>query len=240
VPVGSPPTGAGELVFRLVEVPGLMPPGESVRMPRLSLYGDGALVLGDVTPRPTSRQLTDAGIRQVVQAAADAGLTSRTDYGTAQLPDAGVAVFTVVTTTRVTTTVAAPAHDGEANTPQREARERLRSFLDRLADLDSWLGNDIGEESRPYAYTRLAVLALPQEADPGAPQQVWPLGDLATVGEPHSVGRCLVVSGAELDPVRAAAAGAAPNTRWRSGDRLFQVVLRPLLPDERTCQDLGE
>jgi hypothetical protein len=244
VPVGPPPTGADELVFRVADLPGLMAPAQSFGLPRLSLYGDGRLVVGDPTPAalpdPISRQLTEAGVRSVVQAAADAGLTDHTDFGTPQLPDAGVTVFTVVADERVDTKVVAPSQDDDVTAPQREARQLLRSFVDNLADLDSWLGDDIDEEARPYRYTRLAVLALPQQAPLGSPQRPWPLDDLATAGRPHGTGRCLVVAEAELAPVRAAATDVAPDTWWRSGDQVFQVALRPLLPDERTCEDLPE
>ncbi len=231
VPAGVPPAGAEELVFRLTELPGLTPPGGSFTLPRLSLYGGGLLVLGDAGP--TRRQLTDAGIRRVVQAAADAGLTGGTDYGTPRLADAGAAVFTVVTTTRRTTKVTAPSVDDGLTAAQREARGRLRSFMDELSDLDAWLGGEIGEPE-PYPYTRLAVLALPR--DPGSPERQWPLADPATAGAPHGTGRCQIVSGTDLPRIRA----APPDTVWRGGSGLFQVVLRPLLPDERTCQDLRE
>jgi hypothetical protein len=241
--VGSPPTGAGELVFRVVELPGLLSPGESLRIPRISLYGDGALIMGDTAPatfpRPTQRRLTAVGVRHVVQAAADAGLTNRTDYGTPQLADAGTSVFTVVTTTRVDTTIVAPTLVEGLTTSQRDARERLRSLLTKLADLDTWLGNDITKGSQPYPYTQLAVFAVPQEPNPGATQQLWPLGDLATAGNAHGLGRCQIVTDAELDTIRNAAASTTPNTQWRSGDQLFHIVLRPLLRDEQTCHDLG-
>lgn len=235
--IEPPPTGPNELVFQLVELPGLMPPGQSFKLPRISLYGDGVLVLADTAtnavPRPTQRQLTAAGVRRVVQAATDAGLTSQTDYGTPQIADAGASVFTVVTRT---TKVVAPTHVDGVTDAQRAARQRLRSLVNNLADLDTWLGNDIARDSSPYGYAQLAVFAQPQDPNPGVPQRPWPLADLATAGEPHGVGRCQIVSGTDLDTLRGA---ATPNTLWRSGNQLFRVVLRPLLRTERTCRDLG-
>jgi hypothetical protein len=243
-PIGPPPTGANELVFQLVELPGLMPPGQSFKVPRMSLYGDGALVLADIAstavPRPTQRQLTTVGVRRFVQAAADAGLTNNTDYGTPQIADAGASVFTVVTTSRLITKVVAPTHVDGVTDPQRDARQRLRSFVNNLANLDTWLGNDIAKDSPPYGYTQLAVFAQPQDPNPGAPQRPWPLADLTTAGEPHGVGRCQVVSGTELDTLRGAATGAPQYTQWRSGNQLFRVLLRPLLRTEKACRDLTE
>jgi hypothetical protein len=80
---------------------------------------------------------------------------------------------------------------------------------------------------------------VPQDPLPAAPRRRWPLADLATAGEQHSGGQCQVVSGADLATVRQEAAGVAPNTQWRSADRVFLVVLRPLLADEAGCHDLG-
>lgn len=240
-PISTPPTGADDLVFQLVELPGLMPPGQSFKLPRLTLYGDGTLVLTDTAstaiPRPTQRRLTTAGIRRMVQAATDAGLTGNTDYGTPQIADAGASVFTVITRT---TKVVAPTNADGVTAPQREARQRLRSFVENLANLDTWLGNDIAKESSPYGYAQLAVFAQPQDPNPNAPQRPWPLSDLATAGEPHGVGRCQIISAADLDTLRAAATGATPNTQWRSGNQLFRVFSRPLLPDEQSCRDLGD
>ena len=241
-PIGPPPTGADDLVFQLVELPGLMPPGQSFNLPRMSLYGDGSLILADnassAVPRPTQRQLTTIGVGRVLQAAAAAGLTGNTDYGTPQIADAGASVFTVATPTRRTTKVVAPTHVDGVTDPQREARQRLRSFVDNLANLDTWLTNDITKDSPPYGYTRLAVFAQPQDPNPNTPQRPWPLADLTAAGEPHGVGRCLVISGTELETVRGAATDAPRNIHWRGGDQLFRVVFRPLLRTERTCRDV--
>jgi len=187
----------------------------------MTLYGDGTLVLPDAD-QPTQRQLTGSGVRKVVQAATDAGLTSQTDYGTPQVADGGLSVFTVVTDTRHTTQVVEPT----ILEPQHAARERLHTFLTNLEDLDAWLGQDISPDARPYPYTQLAVYAFPQ--DSGGGEQPWPLSDLATAGEPYGQGRCQVIPVMRIDP----------NTLWRSGDKLFRVTARPLLRHEHTCGDL--
>jgi hypothetical protein len=239
--IDPPPTGPNELVFQLVELPGLMPPGQSFKLPRISLYGDGALVLADnastAVPHPTQRQLTSVGVRRVLQAATDAGLTSQTDYGTPQIADAGASIFTVLTTS---TKVVAPTHIDGVTDAQRAARQRLRTFVNNLANLEAWLGNDIAKDSSPYSYTQLAVFAQPQDANPAAPQRPWPLADLTAAGEPHGVGHCQLISGPDLDTIRGAASSAPPYTQWRSGTQQFRVLLRPLLRTEKTCRDLTE
>lgn len=219
-----PPAGADEFVFQLVQFPGLMGPGGLFQLPRMTLYGDGTLVLGD-GDQPTRRQLTTAGVRKVVKAAMDAGLTSQIDYGTPQVADGGLSVFTVVTNTRHTTKVVEPS----MLEPQHAARERLHEFLTNLDDLDTWLNKNITPEPQPYSSAQTAVYAFRQNS--GSPEQPWPLTDLATAGEPYSTGRCQIVSGTDLPK--------AQDTLWRSGNQLYRVMLRPLLPHEHTCRDLA-
>ncbi|MEU4214137.1 hypothetical protein [Actinoplanes sp. NPDC026623] len=51
---------------------------------------------------------------------------------------------------------------------------------------------------------------------------------------------CMVVTGAEADRLREAAAHASVLTPWRSGDKAWDITFRPLLPDESRCTDLAE
>jgi hypothetical protein len=219
-----PPAGADELVFQLVQLPGLMGPGAELRLPRMTLYGDGTLILAEDN-QPTQRRLTTAGVRKVVLAATDAGLTSQIDYGTPRVADGGLSVFTVVTNTRHTTKVIEPS----ILEPQHAARVRLHEFLTNLDDLDAWLGKNIVPEAQPYTSAQTAVYSFPQDAD--SPEQPWPLGDLATAGEPFGTGRCQIISGTGLTNVQ--------DTLWRSGNQLYRVTLRPLLRHEHSCRDLG-
>jgi hypothetical protein len=227
VPV--PSTG---LVFRIADTPGLMPPGGSMTVPRWALYGDGLLVQpGSTATAPVTRQLTPAGVRRVVQGAIDAGLAAGTDYGTPRVMDAGTTRFTVVTSQPYRTDVVQPDSD-DVTPAQRQARQRLRAFLDRLVDLDGWLGADIAPGTRPYRYTSVAVYAIPHEPDPASTAPVWPLDDLGTAGTAYNSARCQVVAAANLT-------GVPSGPVYRSGAALYYVVLRPLLPDEKSCADLG-
>ncbi|MFD1049136.1 hypothetical protein ACFQ1S_28170, partial [Kibdelosporangium lantanae] len=160
-----PPTGADQLVFQLAQLPGLMGPGAEFRLPRMTLYGDGTLIVADDN-QPVQRQLTTQGVRKWVKAATDAGLTSQIDYGTPQVADGGLSIFTVVTDTKHTTRVAEPS----ILEPQHAARERLHEFLANLDDLDTWLGKNITPEPQPYKSAQVAVYASPGN-NPGSPEQ---------------------------------------------------------------------
>jgi len=82
--------------------------------------------------------------------------------------------------------------------------------------------------------------ATPAPAELRADQEVrhWPLVGPpesfgASVGTPGEAWRCAVVG---PDLVAALGLGTATqDTRWRVGDRLYQIVARPLLPDESGC-----
>jgi hypothetical protein len=240
-PIGPLPSGAADLVLRWAELPGLMPPGAAFTSTRLSLYGDGTVIIADPSgaalPSPTQRKLSPAGINRVTEAARDAGLTTRTDFGTPAVLDAPATVFTVAAATPMVSTIPGLGIDVQTGLTgaQRAARQRALEFRQHLTDLDRWLGDDVAGRSQPYNYARLAVAGYAQDADPQAPQRTWPLDDLATAGQPYETGRCLVVAGDQLAAVRQAAATATVNTQWRSGAALYHLTFRPLLPDESGC-----
>ena len=80
------------------------------------------------------------------------------------------------------------------------------------------------------------------QAQPGAAPIVWLLGaDLATAGKPVSSGlgyRCISIAGKDAKTLAATLRKANEQSRWaaRSGAKgLYEVVARPLLPDERGC-----
>ena len=94
-------------------------------------------------------------------------------------------------------------------------------------------GRRAGCAARPYSVTGNELL---RSTPPG---RTWPGPELP--GRPlpgrDAVG-CTVVTGAGADRIRAAARDANVATPWTWNHRRWQVILRPLLPDESTCADL--
>jgi hypothetical protein len=94
----------------------------------------------------------------------------------------------------------------------------------------------IPDATTAYRATGLAVLATGGVDAAGA--RPWPLRPLEQ-GTRTSEGRCAVVSGEELATVRGLVEGLPQeDSRWTSGTTTFAVTVRPLLPDEHTCEDL--
>jgi hypothetical protein len=123
-------------------------------------------------------------------------------------------------------------------------RTRLAELQAALADLGSWLPSGAVATTATYDAPRLAVYVGPAQANPPGASVVaaWPLdaspgARLATFGAASAVEgfRCGVLEGAAGDRVAAAAGAATTDTLWRSGSKVYQVVFRPLLPDETGC-----
>jgi hypothetical protein len=216
VTTADPPTGERDLVLRMVELPGMLPPGGGLTMPHLSVFGGGLAVVN--TPAGlVRRQLTAAGVNKVSQAAADAGLAGKADPGRPAGPDAPSITFVVIS--------GGQRHVNSVVSPTG----KVDTLRDHLKDLDAFLGTDISKEIAPYMPSRLAVWAQRQETSAGS--RDWQLSDLGTVGEGYEAGRCQVLTG---DPV-GIFAKAKSGDFWRSGDATYYVIFRPMLPDEDRC-----
>ncbi|WP_203911045.1 hypothetical protein [Rhizocola hellebori] len=214
--IADPPTGARDLVLRMVELPGMLPPGGGLTTPVVSVYGGGIAVV-KTAGGLVQRQLTEAGVKKVSQAAADAGLAGKAAPGAPAGPDAPSVTFVVVS--------GGKRHVNLVVSPEG----KIAALRDRLKDLDGFLGPDIGPEKSPYKPSRLAVWAQPQETS--ASPRKWELNDLATAGEGYEVGRCQVLTADAAEPF----AGAKTGEFWRSGDATYYVIFRPMLPDEEKC-----
>jgi len=216
------PAGPSDLVLRVVNTGGLVPPGSEFQLPALSLYGDGLLILpGKPAGSVAHLRLTVDGVRRVVRAAVSAGLAKEQDYGSPQILDAPASFFTLVTDKRHESVVVAPFELSVDNPVQTEARRRVHTFRKALNDLDSWLGDDIGPVTTPEPGPYL-VFGY-QTSEQGQVVE-WPFGELQS-------SRCQLLSGEQARVL-------VRSTLWRSGDNVFRLVARPLLPDEKSCADV--
>ena len=231
---------------------GLAPPvvrvGDS--LPRVWISGDGRylrrLATGADTPALVAleeRRIPEAALQNLLVEASNAGLLADSpDYGSPKIFDAANTRILVVAEGRrhdvLVRALGYPVADLDAAAVA--ARERVSRFLDLLEHPERIAG--VGAAST-YPPTAVAVFVLgPAAASATTPPVTWPLADLATVGTPTDwpgpSARCLVVTGADLGAVQVAAAGITRSAPWRSGNALWQIALRPLLPDEHTCADV--
>jgi hypothetical protein len=259
-PPAPVPDGPGRLVLEVEHVGGFTTPEAlAARVSLVAVYGDGRVVAPgaqiEVYPPPALPplqvwQLDAEGVQTVVDRAVTAGVTDTADLGSPPVADAPATRFTLVTDAG-TSVREVPAlfelpDDSGLTLEQEAARGELRGLLEVLTSPEP-LGAT-GPE--PYAATAVAAVAGPwtPPTDPALlqPEAAWP--GPALPGEPLPGGplpdraglSCVVARGAEADAVLAAAASATTLTPWVAGDgSRWTLTLRPLLPHETGCADLG-
>ncbi|MEW2358388.1 hypothetical protein [Spirillospora sp. NPDC029432] len=207
-------------------IAGLGGPGT---LPEFSLYADGRAIvpLRSNAPVPALREyrLRPEALRKLLLEARAAGLDrSRTHGSEAQIADAMVLFITM----------------GEARTRvvQPEAQHvPAVSFWKRL-DPKGWPQADQAAPPAAYRAPRIAALAGESPATDGRRVSDWPVDRPLGEGVRAAGGLCTVYTGEDRDTVFKHIATAMDDRRWRSGGRLYSVRLRPMLPDERTCEDI--
>ncbi|MFF6999138.1 hypothetical protein ACFY93_29885 [Streptomyces sp. NPDC008313] len=226
---GSPDSGDGGLVLRVRDGGGFAPRPAS-GLPLYSLYGDGTLVSVRSSeassrqaplPAPRVARLSSGQLGAVEDAARDAGLGRAGTLGPTPPPDAFTRSYRFGGA--LTTTVAPEMRDCAA-------QHALCALDERLASL--------AEPSEPYRYTTLAAVFHETGKGTSSGAATWPLGDLAGAGERTGQGRCLLIRGADRERVERAARTAGSQS-WTDGTATYRVVLRPLLPGEKTCADVA-
>jgi hypothetical protein len=252
------PTGADQVILRMAYEGGFVPYEYTLgSTPYWSLFGDGTVIVpgaqieiypGPALPNLTATPVSEDGIQAILEAARDAGLMDGdASYGNQCIADAATTVFTTDADGQ-TSVVSAYALDvGEpagtcGNGEDADARAKLAAFQAKLTDLQSWLPNGSLGTERPYDPTEMRVYVLPYRGDAELPQDPteWPLEPpLDSYGEPlenaPSDTRCGVVTGEDLTTLLAAARDANALTPWTSGGTDYQLIFRPLLPDEHAC-----
>lgn len=252
---GEGPTLASASDDMVIEVSvggGLVPPHARVTdtLPQIWITGDGRY-LRQTPDAPANQALTtlqewrvpEAALPGLIDAARTAGLLEdNPDYGKTNIVDAMVTRVVVVSGGfRHEVLVSALGYPNPGlDEAAMAARVRLSDFLEVLQQPERIAGVS---GPTPYTPSELAVFVLgtADDSTPGTPV-AWPLGDLGSAGAPvdwpTNSARCLVLSGDDVTAVTTAAAGATVVGPWRSGDGLWAVALRPLLPDEHSCADV--
>lgn len=248
------PGGAERLVLRVSAGLGGLEPYEYtlLSVPGLSVYGDGSAVVGAgrgvrstsevVSLERTSVSLTR--LAEVLREADRAGLfRSGLSLDSPKVFDLPTDEVEVVTGDGHHRRLSAYALDFRDNDDQLSASTlRGRSALRRL--LKEVEGLTRSARHQPYEPERYALLTDPVRVDDAKPAAgvpaPWPVGDLSAARpvEPTDQ-RCLVVEGADARQLRQLLSDrAVTNSQtWTAGPGggLARVVIRPLLPDQRTC-----
>lgn len=247
-PSPSPPPADSNLaVVRVEQTGGMMPPWISLEWyPSVVVYADGRVIMpgpmvelypGPALPNLTVTRVTPAGLAEILEAAAAAGLHGPDRLLGEPLLDSGTTNFTVVSDEgRHVTQVWSLADPGAEVAA-------VRQFHDALLSLRTWLGAEVVGPDEPYGWDQLRILSEPADLasspDPALATIVdWPLGSLGSVGislEEQANYRCGLVEGDALDALRPALSAANELTLWRSDGETYTVKFHPLLPDDEAC-----
>lgn len=244
--VGPNPAG---LVLRVDLTQALPPPASWSRLPYAALYGNGELITpgpviaiypGPARPNLVMYTIGEAGVALIRNAARSAGLDAADHLIGPAEPGAVLLRFTYVDPSGIRHVASAVQ---SLITPSLE--KPLTDLLARLTDPGA-LGPSPAPSSA-YAFTRLAVFFAPVPdtggtTDSFANGQPWPLSSApAALGQALGASwRCATLSGADRDTFWTAAASANSLTAWSAdGGGTWQVILRPLLPDEEDCTGLN-
>lgn len=243
------PADPDELVVQLRSAGGFMAPEYTFRdLPSISVYADGRVIVdlagrdvhaGSLLPSLVTDRLDPGEVEALLIAAERAGLASGNDvfYPSPGAADVPPTTFIIWSSAGATTTTFGALGVGPLPDDPGEiaARDKAIGFVRRLAEVAKAIGSDpyrpavVRAAVRTYAVTDPAYVRDPVD---------WPLSSsLATAGTPISagspdLGRCVLVSGAELDRLWPILADADVTTPFTSDGERYALVVRPLLPDE--------
>lgn len=209
---------AGErLVLRWRRTGGIAGIGGPGSVPEFSLYSTGRAVAASrgVAGELTEYRLKPDALRRLLAEARAAGLDRSHTVGSDRIADA---IITVVTMGGATTRIIQP--ESQAGPEGR--------FLKKL-DPAGWAASDQSAKPEPYTPKRTAVLA--GETTTGGTAEEWPLEPLGD-GVRVAGAICTLAPPAKVPATK-------PGATWRSEGKTYSVRLRPLLPAESSCQDLG-
>lgn len=220
-------TQPGDVVLRMYDLQGFLRPGEPASIvPSFTMYGDGRTIL--VAPRgvgalPEIRELRlpQQRVQQIVDHALDADVLDEPESGTDIKPDASTSMITLNALGQSGTAQLGPDAGGNL----QELREAMQEYAAK-------------PEAVPFTPSSVAVLATPiQNAEADVTWALRALGEesLAQVDGAY----CRIYRGADAETVLDEARSTAPDDIWYSGEAVYAVAFRPLLPDEKSCESLS-
>lgn len=254
------PIGSDQLVLRIEQVGGFVTIQYNLmRMPTLSLYGDGLYITpgaqieiypGPALPALSQQRLSPDALQLLIQAALDAGLDkdrNYTDLGSMMVSDAPTTTFTLTIDGQTYTTNVYALDFDLGPKPDRmpeeefQARKDLLAFQSKASDL-SWLPDGSVTDEGMYEPTALRIFSGSYQPDPELTQTpiAWPLTPgLDLFGEslastPGAM-RCGTVAADAAASLLPLAEQANQLTPWTSDGTRYGLLFRPLLPDESGC-----
>jgi hypothetical protein len=250
----------GGLVLEVAYTGGFVPPEMQVgRLPLVAVYADGRVITqgpvaaifpGPAMPNLQVQQLDPEEVRRLVERALAAGVGDDVDYGMPTVADAPSTRFTVVTDAGTETAEVYAL--SESLSPGPRGDEPLPGLTDEQVAARGGL-NDLLEAitlagtSETATYEAEAVAAVVTEwtpVDDGLPPQepvAWPGPPLPGEAlDPRLGVHCVSARAEAAQSVVDAARTATAATPWTSDDGTpWALILRPLLPHESGCDDLG-
>jgi hypothetical protein len=213
----DPPRDPGTAIVQVRGGGGLAPAADRWRLPWVSVFGDGTMVVaaGDQGTLFTGvrRSLTPAEITTLFDRAGGADLFADEEYRRDDILDAGYLSVRVTSTVRT--------YETTVIQPSDQDRGDRRAVLE-FARWASGLGTPVGE----YRPSRYAVLTG-SGSGPDDDVRPWPL--------PVPPSDCALLDDSTAATMLTEARTAGDDTRWRAGDHLVRLHVRPLLPGEPDC-----
>lgn len=254
------PTGATELVLRIESGGGFVGPSVSLaQIPIVSIFGDGRVIVngaqiaifpGPALPSVVTYRISEDGLQRILENADAAGLLGPdATYDYPFIADAPTTTFTLVARGGKHVVAAyalseTSGNDSQLDPDARRARAALFAFEQKASDVRGFLGATVvTEPEAQYQPTTMRIYATAAQPDQSGGVQPnvkdWPLSTpLSTFGAPTGTFegiRCGTVSGDDLRTLMPQLQTANQQTFWRSGGATYQLILRPLLPDESGC-----
>jgi hypothetical protein len=252
---GGPATEpANTVVLRVVTRGGFATESRQAgQPPQVSVFDDGRVVTigpttleypGPALPNLQELRLTGDGVGRIIDEARDVGLLDDPppDYGDAGITDQPTTTVTVRVDgrSRRVDVYALDFSDG-VTSEQRDNREQLMRLIQRGGDPGPEGIDVVPRSIRRYEPTGVAVIIRPSDSTEGE-ARAWPLDDLAGLGDPYerlAGATCKVFDRGQLAAVLEVARPARDADRWESAGASYNLQFRPLLPDERGCEDLA-
>jgi hypothetical protein len=260
-PSGSAPaTADGALALQVRSTGGFVTPSTYVtRLPLVSVYDDGRVITegpqiaiypGPALPAVQVQAIPPAYVKTIVDKAVAAGVRSGADLGRPPIADATSTRFTLRTADGGEQTLEVyalteytPGQPG-VTAAQQAARDRLKTLLDQVTDVQTLVAAAELAKPQPYVPTALAAVVRPYVVQPdpatsAQPAVAWPGPALpgTSVGAATGIS-CVTVTGDAVATVLGAAKNANAMTPWTAQGKQWSIELRPLLPEEADCAAL--